>query len=164
MHVIMKNFATALKDEIRRLARKEVKSLTGGTTQSVVKFRREIAQLKREIAAAHRKISFLEGQERRRIAEPNSSANGDGGNDVRFSSRSVKAQRKRTGLSAADYGKLVGVTPLTIYNWENGKSRPRLAQLETLVSLRGIGKREALAKLALIDASAKTKRKTRRSA
>ena len=46
---------------------------------------------------------------------------------------------------------------LTIYNWESGKSRPRAAQLESLVSLRGLGKREALAKLALVEeAPAKT--------
>ena len=33
---------------------------------------------------------------------------------VRFSARSVKAQRSRLGLSAADYGKLVGVSGLTM--------------------------------------------------
>ena len=67
---------------------------------------------------------------------------------VRFSARSVKAQRSRLGLSAADYGKLVGVSGLTIYNWEHDKSRPRQAQLAALVAVRGIGKREALLKLA----------------
>ena len=60
----------------------------------------------------------------------------------------MKAQRSRLGLSAADYGKLVGVSGLTIYNWEHGKARPRKAQLATLVAARGIGKREALKKLA----------------
>jgi DNA-binding transcriptional regulator YiaG len=67
---------------------------------------------------------------------------------IRFSARSVKAQRNRLGLSAADYGKLVGVSGLTIYNWEHDKSRPRQAQLAALVAVRGIGKREALLKLA----------------
>jgi DNA-binding transcriptional regulator YiaG len=41
---------------------------------------------------------------------------------TRFSARSVEAQRRKTGLSAADYAKLVGVSTLTIYNWEQGKS------------------------------------------
>jgi DNA-binding transcriptional regulator YiaG len=67
---------------------------------------------------------------------------------VRFSARSVKAQRNRLGLSAADYGKLVGVSGLTIYSWEHEKSRPRKAQLAALIAVRGIGKREALLKLA----------------
>ena len=37
---------------------------------------------------------------------------------------------------------------LTIYNWEQEKARPRKAQLAALVAVRGIGKREALLKLA----------------
>jgi DNA-binding transcriptional regulator YiaG len=66
---------------------------------------------------------------------------------VRFSSRSVRAQRRRLGLSAADYGKLVGVSGLTIYHWEHG-TRPRKSQLAALIAVRGIGKREALKRLA----------------
>ena len=50
---------------------------------------------------------------------------------------------------AAKYpAKFVGVSGLTIYNWEHEKSRPRQAQLAALVAVRGIGKREALMKLA----------------
>jgi DNA-binding transcriptional regulator YiaG len=67
----------------------------------------------------------------------------------------VKAQRRRTGLSAADYAKLVGVAPLTIYNWEHHKSRPRQEQFNALVALRGLGKREAHAKLELLTATTK---------
>ena len=37
---------------------------------------------------------------------------------------------------------------LTIYNWEHEKARPRKAQLAALVAVSGIGKREALLKLA----------------
>ena len=71
--------------------------------------------------------------------------------NVRFSSRSVKAQRDRLGFSAKDYGLLVGVSGLTIYNWEQDKSRPRQAQLAALAAVRGIGKREALARLELLQ-------------
>ena len=74
----------------------------------------------------------------------------------------MKAQRSRLGLSAADYGKLVGVSGLTIYNWEHGKARPRKAQLAALVTVRGVGKREALLKLAESAAANKRRRKTRR--
>ena len=59
---------------------------------------------------------------------------------MRFSARSVKAQRQRLGLSAADYGKLLGVSGLTIYNWEHEKSRPRKAQFAALVAARDLGK------------------------
>ena len=67
---------------------------------------------------------------------------------VRFSARSVKAQRQRLGLSADDYAKLVGVSALTVLHWEQGKARPRNAQLAALVAVRGISKKDALRRLA----------------
>ena len=144
----MADLAGALKEEIRRLARKEIKAETGATKQAVAQYRREIASLKRQVAEQQKKIAFLEGQEKKRIEEPQ--ADEEAVESARFSPRSVAAQRKRLGLSAADYGKLVGVSPLTIYNWEKGKTRPRQEQLAALVAVRGIGKREALKRLELL--------------
>jgi len=59
----------------------------------------------------------------------------------------LKTHRAKLGLSAKAYGKLMGVLGLTIYNWEAGKSKPRRSQLPRIVSVRGIGKREALKRL-----------------
>jgi DNA-binding transcriptional regulator YiaG len=139
----MSNLAQILKEEIRRLAKREIKAEIGKTKKAVVQFRRDIALLKQQIAAQTKKIVVLQ-QDAGRPAEPPAEASGE---KFRFSMRSVKAQRKRLGLSALDYGKLVGVSPLTVYAWEQGKSRPRKAQLAALVAVRGIGKREAMQKL-----------------
>ena len=156
----MTTLATVLKDEIRRLARKEIRAQTGGTSRAVAQYRREIARLKRQQREQERKIAFLEGQTRKSLTSQPSASDANG--DSRFSARSVRAQRRRSGLSAADYAKLVGVSPLTIYNWEHNKSRPRQGQFAALIALRGLGKREALAKLALLDAKPKSPRKTGR--
>ncbi|MGD9637144.1 MAG: helix-turn-helix domain-containing protein [Pirellulales bacterium] len=142
----MTTLAIALKDEIRRLARKEIRAQTGKTSRAVALYRREIARLKREQKAQQRKIALLESQARKGNDAP--AAASDPLGDSRFSARSVRAQRRRTGLSAADYAKLIGVSPLTIYNWEHNKSRPRREQFSALLAIRGLGKREALAKLA----------------
>jgi DNA-binding transcriptional regulator YiaG len=156
----MASLAVALKDEIRRLARKEIKQQTAATAQAATRHRRDIARLKRQMNDLERKMAFLEAQERKRLGTAESSQPMDNG--ARFSARSVKAQRRRTGLSAADYARLVGVSPLTIYNWEQGKTRPRKEQLSALVGLRGIGKREAQAKLALLsNGSGKVRKKSR---
>jgi DNA-binding transcriptional regulator YiaG len=149
----MPDLATILKEEIRRLARKEIKAQTGGTKQSVAHYRMEIAGLKRKLREQDKKIAFLEAEERKRLGKPETARGALDG--VRFSARSVKAQRRRLGLSAADYAKLVGVSGLTIYNWEQGKTRPRQEQLAALVAIRSVGKREALAKLELIEAAKK---------
>jgi DNA-binding transcriptional regulator YiaG len=148
----MTTLAIALKDEIRRLARKEIKAQTGSTAKAVAQYRREIARLKRQQRDQAKKIAFLETQARKVVTSQQVvESNGD----ARFSARSAKAQRRRAGLSAADYAKLVGVSPLTIYNWEHGKARPRHEQFTALVALRGLGKREAQAKLAMTASAPK---------
>ena len=163
----MPNLAATLKEEIQRLARKEIKAQIGSTKQATAQYRRDIAKLKRQVREQEKKIAFLEAQEQKRLGQPKAADESLEG--VRFSARSVKAQRERLGLSAADYAKLVGVSGLTIYNWEHGKTRPRQEQLAALVAVRGIGKREALAKLELIKAkeekaAAKPKKKGRKKA
>ena len=151
----MSNIAGVLKEEIRRLAKKEIKAQVGTTKQAVARYRSDIAMLKRQLGQQEREIKLLKKQQGQPQAEEEPLES------VRFSARSVKAQRQRLGLSAADYGKLVGVSGLTIYNWEHEKARPRKAQLVALVAVRGIGKREALMKLAELEA---TKKRPRRRA
>jgi len=153
----MPNIAAVLKEEIRRLAKKEIKAQVGTTKQAVVKYRSDIAKLKRVLTQQEREIKLLKKQQGQPQAEEEPLES------VRYSARSVKAQRQRLGLSAADYGKLVGVSGITIYNWEHEKARPRKAQLAALVAVRGIGKREALMKLAELEAGKKRpRRKARR--
>jgi DNA-binding transcriptional regulator YiaG len=162
----MTTLAIALKNEIRRLSRKEVKVVTGSATKAVAKYRRDIAALKRQCREHEKQIAFLRAQEHKRLENQevcNGAANG-----TRFSAKSVRSQRKRIGLSAADYAKLVGVSPLSIYHWEQGKTRPRKEQITRLAGLRGIGKREALKKLELLahqplSTNAVTRRRGRRA-
>jgi len=152
----MPDLAATLKEEIRRLARKEIRAQTGSTKQAVAQYRREIASLKRQLKQQDKKIAFLQAQEQKRLGQPPAAEDLPEG--VRFSARSVKAQRKRLKLSAEDFGKLVGVSAQTVYLWERGKSRPRQAQLAALVKARGLGKREALAQLEAINAAEERKR------
>ncbi len=144
------NLAGILKDAMRRLARREIRTETGKTKQAVAQYRRDIARLKREVQSQRKEIAFLNAQEHKRLGQ-RPAADGPA-EKVRFSARSVRTQRKRLKLSAADYGKLVGVSGLTIYSWEHGNRRPRKAQLASLAAVRGIGKREALAKLEVLRA------------
>ena len=66
---------------------------------------------------------------------------------VRFVAKGLRSQRSRLGLSADGFGKLVGVSAQSIYNWERGTAYPRAQQLARIAALRGIGKREADARL-----------------
>ena len=95
-----------------------------------------------------RQVAYLEQQERKRAAKGVPKANAEG---KRFSPRGLKTHREKLDLSAADYAELVGVTAQTIYNWEQGKSKPRDEQLASLVAVRNLGKREALNRLELLE-------------
>ncbi len=144
----MPSIAAVFRQEIIRLARKEVKVQTEAIRKANAQYRRDIARLKRQAGALSKQMAYLEQQERKRAAKgvPKASVEGK-----RFSRRGLKAHREKLGLSAADYGELVGVTAQTIYNWEQGKSRPRDEQLASLVAVRNLGKREALNRLELLE-------------
>jgi len=66
----MPNIAAVLKDEIRRLAKKEIKAQVGTTKQAVVKYRSEIANLKRLMSQQDRQISLLKKQTQQQSGQP----------------------------------------------------------------------------------------------
>ena len=154
----MPNLTSVLNEEIRRLARKEIREQVGKTIKQVSEQRREIASLKSENTDLARRVAFLEKQEKKRIESPAESKvmiqKADGSIEVesvaRFSPAWLAKHREKLGFSAADYAKLIGCSPLSIYKWEKGESSPRTAQREALAEIRGIGKREALKRLELL--------------
>lgn len=140
----MPNVASALKGEIVRLARKEVRSEMEGFKKTSAQFRTEIVDLKRRVGALEKMVSRLK---KSAITSRKSKAAPDATKRVRFSAKGLSTLRRRLGLSAVDLGTLLGVSAQTIYNWEGAKSRPRQEQLLAIASLRSLGKRRAAAKL-----------------
>jgi DNA-binding transcriptional regulator YiaG len=136
----MASIETLLKSEITRLARKEVRAQVEPLRKSNAGFRRDIAELKRQLAQVSRQVKTGERSQR-------DAPTSDTGKAPRFSAKGMKALRAKLGLSAADFGKLAGVSAQSIYDYETGKAIPRAAQVASLAKLRGLGKREALARL-----------------
>ena len=141
----MPNIAAVLKDEIARIARKEARAQTA-------EFKKASAQYRAHIAALRRRIDELERQLKRAnksAAREDAAEDGeDQGVSRRFSATRLAAQRRKLGLSAADFATLIGVSGQSVYKGEHGEARPRARQLEAIAALRGIGKREAAARLA----------------
>jgi DNA-binding transcriptional regulator YiaG len=140
----MANIASVLKGEILRLARKEARSETSGLKKASAQYRRDIAELKRRIVDLQRKVAPLEKQVHRNAPSPTPEVDAE---HVRFTAKGLRSQRQRLGLSAANYGKLIGVTGQTIYSWEAETSRPRKQQFAPIAALRHLGKREVQARL-----------------
>jgi len=140
----MPNFASALKDEIVRLARKEIRAETEGLKKVSTQQRSEIAALKKQVITLEKAVARFN-----KIAAAGKAAKADPAatTRVRFSVKGLITLRRRLALSAADLGVLMGVSAQTVYNWEREKSRPRQQQVNAFTALRGIGKRQAKAKL-----------------
>lgn len=141
----MPNFASVLKGEIVRLARKEVRREVEGLMNASTRYRAEIAALKRRVADLEKKHARLEKTSPRKITQEET---GDETTQYRFSAKRFAVQRQKLGVSAKDMGILLGVSAQAIYTWEAGKSRPRPQQLAAIAALRKLGKRQALAQLA----------------
>ena len=145
----MPNLAAVMKDEIRRLARKEIKAETATAKRSVAQHRKDIIELKRQVRDLTREVAYLRKQAHKRSATtPVSGATVT----PRFSPGWVEAHRHRLQLSAADYGDLVGVSALTIYNWEKGKTKPGPQHLAAWAEVRTLGKRDAIKRLEMTGA------------
>ena len=140
----MPNIASVLKEEIARVARKEMRTETQQLKKASAHYRSDIAALKRRIAALEKLVSRLgksAGKKARstEVAAPS--------NSFRFSASGLAAQRKRLGLSAPDAALLLGVSDQSVYKWENGKARPRASQFAAIAALRSMNKKEAAARL-----------------
>ncbi len=141
----MPNIASVLKDEVVRLARKEIRKEVEGLRKASAQYRSDIAALKRSVAALGKQVARLEKKAPGKVKPGVAS---DGTPRFRFSAKRFATQREKLGFSAADMGALARVSAQTIYNWEAGKSRPRQQQLAAIAALRKMGKREAQAQLA----------------
>lgn len=144
----MPNLTSVLRDEIGRLSRKAIRKETKTTRRISAQHRRTLAELKRQVDDLLRRLTFLESQEKRRVS--NATQTRDGAEKARFSPKWLKSHRQRLGLSAADYARLVGVSGLTVYNWEQGKSKPREQHMPRLAEVRALKKREAVRRLEML--------------
>jgi DNA-binding transcriptional regulator YiaG len=141
----MANLASLLKGEICRIARKELRGETQG-------LRKALSACRAEIAALKRRTRTLEG-ELRRSSKADAKRVPDVAKEgfsqvLRFSAKGLASQRQRLALSAHDCGLLLGASGQSVYNWEQGKSRPLARHLAAIASLRTMGKREAVVRLA----------------
>jgi DNA-binding XRE family transcriptional regulator len=148
----MASLGTMFKGEITRLSRKEARMQVEPLRKSNATYRRDIAELKRQVSLLQRQLTALGRAAQTAPEQPAESK------PMRFAAKGLRSLRARLGLSAAEFGQLVGASGQSIYNWESGKAVPRAAQLVALAKARGLGKREAQARLAQVDERASKKK------
>jgi DNA-binding transcriptional regulator YiaG len=138
----MPNIASVLRAEISRIARKEARAEVQATRKASAQHRRSIAELRRELAELRRQLSLATRIRSGAVKQP-----------ARFTAKGLRSHRGRLGLSAGDYGRLLGVSAQSVYNWEQEATSPRDAQRLKLLALRAVGSREAHTRLDSLDKS-----------
>jgi DNA-binding XRE family transcriptional regulator len=144
----MANIAIALKNEISRVARKEVRAETIQLKKQSAQYRSQIASLKRQVAVLERQVRRLSKGGLAAPAAPEIEESAADG--LRFRAKGFAAHRRRLGLSAAQAGALLGVSGQSIYLWEAGKAKPRASQMPAIAALRKLSKTQAVAAVAQV--------------
>jgi DNA-binding transcriptional regulator YiaG len=143
----MPNIAAVLKAEISRVSRKEHRAATELLRKLASIQRSDIAALKRRVQALEKQLNSLARAAARR-GPPGQPTSTDGdARDLRFRAQGMASNRQRLGLSAHDFGLLVGASGQSVYAWEQGKAKLRAANLTAIAALRGLGKREVASRL-----------------
>ena len=106
---------------------------------------RQVEPLKAQIVRLERDLRSSAGRAPRGKAGPKSGSQTAA--SARLSPTSIKGMRKRLGLSQAELARLTGVTPVAVYFWESGRTKPRGASVDALVTVRGMSAKQAQRKV-----------------
>ena len=127
----------ALNDEIRRLARKEIKAAVTPLLGTVSALKKQIAEQKRQIAALEKRCQVPENAAPAAAVEAE-----DDEKQVRLNAAGILRLRTKLGLTQGEFAKVLGVAMHTVSVWEQGRRTPRRAHKVRICALRGLGKRE----------------------
>jgi DNA-binding transcriptional regulator YiaG len=145
----MPNIAALLKTEIARLSRKTLRQSLAPLQAASSSHRHQLAALKKQVQALEREVAALRKQAGKAAAAPVEEGSEE---KHRYSAKGLRSLRARLDLSAEDFGRLIDVSAQSVYNWEAEKTVPRQSQVAALAGLRGIGKKEARARLEQVTA------------
>jgi transcriptional regulator with XRE-family HTH domain len=147
----MPNIASVLKEEIRRLARKEAKAMLAPLHKALRVERKARAALRKQLAATAKAAgkAARKGAAAAVPAEAVGKTRGGRALAEGWRKDTVRSTRKALGLTQGQFAKLVGVSQITVSFWETGRSTPRLTQQTAVLAARGLGRDKALAQLGL---------------
>ena len=141
----MPDIAKILREEIQRLARREVKAAIASLKMDNVILKRTAADHKRRLVQIEKDNRHLLAQAKKLretvVKTPDVEVE-----KARITAKMIKSIRDRLGLSQAALAKILEVTPNTVLLWEQKEGRLTFRNPETkaaIVSLRGMTKAEA---------------------
>lgn len=149
----MNTFSNAFRNEVVRMARKELKPELQGMRKAITGHRSEIAALKREVKALTSQLKATQPQVKvTDVPKAKAKAMAEGvtpkkSKQIPFDARVLIDKRAALGITQKQMAQLLGASSLSVYKWETGHVHPRAAQLERIAEVLKLGKRKALALL-----------------
>ena len=131
----MPNLAKVLKDEIRRISKSEAKIAADPLRKTIAELRTKLWALQRRGADLEKRVATLTKRAPKVENAPQPSKE-------RVTARTVKTLRKRLGLSQSNLAAVLGVSSMTVYNWESGAVKPGSAGVTKILVAKSLGKRE----------------------
>jgi len=156
----MGRFEEAVRTEIMRLVRRELRSM-------VLPLGKEVRQLKRGMGRLNKSVAGLERVVAAQVREAEArkdrlEVSEEEARTARLSGRLIRALRTRLGISQGQLAVLVGVSTGAVAQWEQGMISPRGQNRAKLVALRKLGRRDARRMLEQKTAAVPSKRRPRR--
>ena len=139
----MPDLKSLLNDEIRRLARKEVKIAMEPVLENIANLKKLCAEQKKQIQRLEKALAANGSPVVEEEEKPRS---------CRLNAAGIIRIRGKLKLTQSEFGKLLGVTMHTVSIWEQEKCAPRPAMKEKICALRGLGKRKIKQLLEAADA------------
>ncbi len=159
----MPNFAKAIKEEITRLAKKEVKKASGPLNDRVRQLSRTVSSQEKKIARLE-KTAARQEKELRQAAPVPEAAPPEEVKKARISPRLVKSQRKRLKLNQNQFADLLNVSVAAVRSWEQGRATPKDDTMATFVAVRKLKPGEVWERLGIEPpVKKKTRKKTKRT-
>ena len=146
----MPNIAQVLKEEIARIARREIRQEAGGLKEANSRLRERIKDLLDQVTGLKTRMRQLERSVERVGRRPAEKISVSGvparARNGAFSPKAFSAWIDRCGLKHPAAAMLFGASVNSIIRWKTGQSVPRAKQREKFEELRHLGKK-AVAKL-----------------
>ena len=146
----MSDLKQVLNDEIRRLARKEIKLAVQPLQANIVALRRQVSELKKMYSAASKRA---ENMQKKATEQGFVSETEDAEPKLRLNAAGIVRIRQKLKLTQTEFAKLLDVSMHTVSAWEKGKCAPRAGVKARICALRTVGKKQVKALLATEQAS-----------
>ncbi len=145
----MPNIAKVFREEIQRLARRQVRTDVKAVRRDNVRLKKAVADLRRRVAALDRTSRELLKKVTPVVAIKETERAAEKAATLRPTAKSLKTLRARLGLTQVQFGKLLGVSGQAVVQWarRQGRVRMRKTTLTALAGIQNIGKREVWRRL-----------------